>query len=284
MLSNKLRNHLREITDGLCTLLKGILIKRMEEYPGIAIVAPKYYWGKLSSLQENEQLKLKRKYDTIAELLKLVFCNAPNGVAYKLDESDKMFRMWLELESNWGLSKNPEENLIEVKKASERIESLIDILDVDAEGQIILIPDTNSLLISSDPSAYITIPGSDRFVFLLLPTVLGELDSLKILHRNPDVREKAQKAIKRIKGWRKQGSLTEGVKVHKSITVLAEHKEPDMKNSLSWLDDKNSDDRIIASVLAVQSTFPSSRIILVTGDINLQNKADSAIIEIGELE
>ena len=119
---------------------------------------------------------------------------------------------------------------------------------------------------------------------MLLPTVLGELDKLKILHRNPDVRDKAKKIIRRIKGWRKQGSLVEGVKVDKTITVMVEFKEPDMANTLSWLDSENSDDRIIASVLSIQASFPTSKIMLATGDINLQNKADSAMIEIVELE
>ena len=195
-----------------------------------------------------------------------------------------MYRAWLELDSNWSLTPHRDSNIQKFKEISKKLEKLIDVLDVDENGQIILIPDTNSLLISSDPKAYESIPGLEKYTFLLLPTVLGELDKLKILHRNPDVREKAQKAIKRIKGWRIQGSLTEGVTVNKTITVMAEHKEPNMRNTLSWLDDENADDRIIASVLSVQSSFPSSRVILVTGDINLQNKTNSAMIEIGELE
>ena len=55
--------------------------------------------------------------------------------------------------------------------------------------------------------------------------------------------------------------------------------EPDMKSSLSWLRGDVRDDRIIASVLELQSVNPVSRVILVTGDINLQNKADVAMIE-----
>ena len=284
MTSKKIRNQLKEITDNLCDLIQEIPIEKKQDYPGIIDMSPSYYWGELSSSQENIQIKLKRKYDVIAELLKIIFHNAPNGVTHKVDESDKYYREWLELDFNWFLSLSREENDKKLREASEAIENLLDILEVDSEGKIILIPDTNSLLISSDPKLYETIPDSKGFIFLLLPTVLGELDELKILHRNPDVREKAKKAIKRIKGWRKQGSLTEGVTVNSTVTVMAEHKEPDMENTLSWLDTENSDDRIIASVLSVMSVFPSARVILVTGDINLQNKADSAMIEIGEME
>jgi rRNA-processing protein FCF1 len=284
MITQKIRHQLKDITDSLSKLINEIPIKTMEDVPGIAIIAPDHYFGKLSPEQKNVQLKLKRKYETLSELLKLTFRNAPDGVAQKLDEADETFRAWLELEPSWSLSTNRSSNDETLKKASGKIESLIDILEVDRNGQVIIIPDTNSLLISSEPKSYEAISGAKTFVFLLLPTVLAELDSLKILHRNPEVREKAQKVIKRVKGWRNQGSLTEGVTVNKTITVMAEYINPDMTNTLSWLDGNNSDDRIVASVLSIQAAFPSSKIVLATGDINLQNKADSAMIEVGELE
>ena len=97
------------------------------------------------------------------------------------------------------------------------------------------------------------------------------------------MREKARKVIGRIKGWRKQGALVDGVTVDKSIKVKAASREPDLKKTLSWLDPSNNDDRIIASVLTLQSESPSAQVILVSGDINLLNKADVAMIETAEL-
>jgi predicted ribonuclease YlaK len=104
-----------------------------------------------------------------------------------------------------------------------------------------------------------------------------------MLHRNQDVREKAKKVITRIKGWRAQGPLLDGVLVDKTIIVRALHNEPKVADSLSWLDADNADDRIVASVLHIQATSPSAHVILVTGDINLQNKADAAMIETVEI-
>jgi len=112
--------------------------------------------------------------------------------------------------------------------------------------------------------------------------VLKELDGLKILHRNPGVRDKAKKMITRIKGWRNQESLLEGAKVDRTITVMTIAKEPKMESSLSWLDKDIADDRLIASILEVMTVYLSDRIILVTSDINLQNKADTAFIEYKE--
>ena len=57
-----------------------------------------------------------------------------------------------------------------------------------------------------------------------------------------------------------------------------------MADSLSWLDADNADDRIIASVLHIQASSPSAHVILVTGDINLQNKADAAMIETAKID
>ena len=57
----------------------------------------------------------------------------------------------------------------------------------------------------------------------------------------------------------------------KSIAV-----EPDMNNSLSWLDTSNNDDRFIASFIEVLRENPDSIVQLVTNDLNLQNKMEFA--------
>ena len=146
-----------------------------------------------------------------------------------------------------------------------------------------MIPDTNAIASEPAPIKYKRIAIDDTFVFLLLPTVLAELDALKIYHRNPDFREKVIKVINMIKGWRNQDNLRDGVTVDRTITVKAIANEPDMAQTLSWLAKENRDDRIIASVLQVQSAYPHARIVLVTGGINLSNKADVARIETAEL-
>ena len=112
---------------------------------------------------------------------------------------------------------------------------------------------------------------------ILLPTVLRELDQLKVTHRNEDVPKKAEGLITRIKGYRARGSLTEGVPLRKGASTLrGVATEPDMAASLSWLDAGNDDDRLLASFLEVMRQYPHSAVILVTRDINLQNKAELA--------
>ena len=71
--------------------------------------------------------------------------------------------------------------------------------------------------------------------------------------------------------------------VDRTITIKAIAIEPDMQDTLSWLDKENRDDRIIASVLEVQSSYPNALVVLVTGDVNLSNKADLGRIDTSEL-
>jgi hypothetical protein len=45
---------------------------------------------------------------------------------------------------------------------------------------------------------------------------------------------------------------------------------------LSWLDPANDDDRILVGFIEVMRQYPRCLVFLVTGDINLANKADYA--------
>ena len=54
-----------------------------------------------------------------------------------------------------------------------------------------------------------------------------------------------------------------------------EHREVDTRSVLQWLDPGVPDGRIMAAALRLQSDHPAGVVILVTTDINLQNKADA---------
>jgi hypothetical protein len=225
-------------------------------------------------------LAIKRSYEPVLELLRLLLIRAPDDLVKQLEDADQQFRVWLELQSNSSLSPDVSKNEANLRTTGAALEQILAVLAVTGDGKMVVVPDTNSLIGHPDPLEYRSIVAADAFVFTLLPTVLGELDRLKIEHRNLDVREKAKAAIRRIKGWRLQGSLSAGVIVDKTITVKACQSERDMTRTLSWLDGDVQDDRIIASVIALQAERPASRVVLVTGDINLQNKADAALVEI----
>jgi hypothetical protein len=68
------------------------------------------------------------------------------------------------------------------------------------------------------------------------------------------------------------------VKVQGDVWVRAEGREPNFSATLSWLDPNVADDRLLASVFEIQRRHPTSRVVLLTGDVNLLAKADTARI------
>src|SRR5262249_4534149 len=116
-----------------------------------------------------------------------------------------------------------------------------------------------------------------RFTLILVPAVLSELDALKVNHRNETVRRKAETLIRQIKEYRRRGNLTRGVPVVKDkIDIVGIATEPSMKTTLPWLDLQNNDAGWFAAVIEVMRSRPRPRVIIVSRDINLQNKADFA--------
>jgi predicted ribonuclease YlaK len=118
-----------------------------------------------------------------------------------------------------------------------------------------------------------------EFLLILTPTVLSELDEMKIVYRVEAVREKAEKIIRQIQEFRRRGSLVTGVPIVKGKSVLkALATEPIFSEAPAWLDRDNADDRLLASTVEILRKNPSSPVAIVTRDINLQNKADYARI------
>lgn len=282
--SAALRTTLKRITDELAALIAQIPVRRFDRSGGVIVVCPDYFWQDLTAEQSNVQLKIKRDFESWLERVKIMFRGSSEEVQYELQQAEAAFNTWIELDhNNWELTPDRAQNESHLRNDAAAFEKLTNILDPGKGSHVILVPDTNAIVKEPDPTQYRGLVGSDTFTFLLLPTVLSELDKLKNHHRNPDFRDKADKVVTRIKGWRKQGSLSTGVTVDKTIQVRALHNEPNMKNTLSWLDPYVLDDRIIASLLEVQTSNPADRVILLTGDINLQNKADATAIEHLEL-
>src|SRR5439155_14433359 len=116
-----------------------------------------------------------------------------------------------------------------------------------------------------------------RFSLVLTSTLLGELDELKMPHRGATVRKKAESAIRRIKEYRRRGNIHQGVPLNSErSTVRMTAVEPNFDTTLPWLERTVEDDRLLASVLEIVREHPHSPVILVTRDVNMQNKADLA--------
>jgi len=177
-------------------------------------------------------------------------------------------------QSNMTWHKTIEEAIISFNKSLDnQIESINSVHGKIGKGRL-FIPDTNVFISNPNPHDYEV---NKKCSIILLPTVLGELDRLKVEHSNENVRNKAKTIIRNIKEYRRRGRLLDGVKITDKISAFTIATEPKFEDKPSWLDLKNKDDRFIASCFEVASKFPDSEISILTLDINMQNKADFAM-------
>lgn len=184
---------------------------------------------------------------------------------------DKIFEAVTQESNHWY------ENISEVQsKVMTEFNVLINVMDslydpMDAE--LLLVVDTNALLTCSDLDRW-RIVGVKKFTLMLMPTVLSELDYLKIDgKKTEEVRNKAKKLTKQIKEYMRRGDLSEGVTIVKDkVLIRSIATEPNFKNMPSWLNENNGDDKLLASFIEVTSNYPRTAVYMVTVDTNLLNK------------
>ena len=231
--------------------------------------ASKYRW---QDKDEKTQVLLRKKYQKFYENFSLLLDKATPQIAKKVEDTNKETINLIEQNKAPNSIEEGKSNFRDYAKVFKDFLNLLTSLD----KQILIVPDTNSIIKFPEPNQYCKIATSNKFQFVILPTVLSELDKLKITHRDDNFREKVKSVIKRLKGYRTQGDILEGIIINKTITIKMIATEPNLKNTLKWIDKENNDDRIIASVLELQLQNPSQNIIFVTSDVNLQNKAQMA--------
>ncbi|AOR28748.1 hypothetical protein FORMB_17090 [Formosa sp. Hel1_33_131] len=229
-----------------------------------------------SRKDEKNQIKARQEFDKFYNNFELLLDKAtPNN----LKKIDKAKTNIINLIEQTKVPVNIESGKNNFLKYTKVFKEFLELLQ-DEETATMIIPDTNSIIQYPDPISYKNIANSSEFDFVILPTVLSELDKLKISHRNEDFRKKVKSVIKRLKGYRKQGDVLKGVTVNKTVTLKMIATEPNFEKTLNWLDPNNNDDRIIANALELQINKPSNNLIFVSSDMNFQNKAQLANLTI----
>lgn len=268
---DKVRQTMFELLDN-----SRIKFRKDDPYSNVVIITPTQYWDTSTESEQILQIKLKKSYTQWIEIFKLFTENSPDISKRKIDQTDKFVNNWIEKKSDWGIPSTIAEAKVKFESEIEFFYDTLKLYSNTGNKEIIIVPDTNALIQEPDPKSYKLISGFENLTIVFLPTVLSELDELKIKSSNPEFQKKVKSVIKRLKGYRQQGSLIEGVLVEKTIYLKMIATEPNFGKTLSWLDENNNDDRIIASALEIQRDNPSSAVCLVTSDINLQNKAEMA--------
>jgi rRNA maturation endonuclease Nob1 len=283
--ADRLKEQLQSIEDQALQLIDASTIDRFvnDPYSGVIILAPEFYWGKANEGQQRLQLRLKETYSDWFERFGLFFGNAPEEMQSQIEETHTFVTKWIDQDnSSWDIPATIEQAKLKFREELKNFHELIEVMRDPQGSEAILIPDTNALISAPDLSHYSAVIGRPDYAVIVVPTVLEELDKLKVNHRDRDFRNKVASVIRRLKGLRQQGSLLEGVTVNKTVTVKMVAREPNFRDTLHWLDPANNDDRIIASALQLQRSNPSSTVVLVTSDINLQNKAEMASLPFSE--
>lgn len=266
----------------MCELLDSlfptnILLRDLNDRGGsIIIVGPSHVFPQLDSAQRRICSRIGEELDHFMAVVRAMLRSRPKASQQSLSQAEKTLRAVAD-QTHVHYSSTDEVKAGVTKALDELLALIIDLHD-DSEGDILLVPDTNALLSSPALESW-NYEDFDAFQLVLVPTVLAELDELKVSHRNQDVRDKANALIRQIKEYRRRGKLNAGVPIVRNrITLRALAVEPDLDASLPWLDRTNADDRILASCVEVMRTHPRAAVVLVSGDINIQNKAEFALI------
>jgi len=241
------------------------------------VTAADWGWGPGDEAVAKVQMDLLGRYSAWFDRFLLLFPHPTPDVQSKIKEADDFIRRWAARDGTFDHS--IPQTIQEAKAVAARrlaaFDELISLAARQGDATLRVVPDTNALLRNPAVEDYAPVVGAASYMVHIVTVVLAELDDLKDRGRTPDVREKAEKVIRRLKGLRNRGSLAEGVTVAGKVRLRLEHREVDAQSVLPWLDPSVPDDRIMAAALRLQSDHPAGVVILVTTDINLQNKADA---------
>jgi rRNA-processing protein FCF1 len=153
----------------------------------------------------------------------------------------------------------------------ERQLALIEDLPAAVEPpELIVLPDTNALI--QDPAMESWVLGDKPATIVIAQEVVSELDRKKV-EGNASVAAKADGLIRRLNEYGRRGDTLVGVNLAGRLRLRELALAPDMSLMPEGLDPTHSDDRILATCLWASAQHLTSRVVLVTRDRNLRNKA-----------
>jgi hypothetical protein len=237
-------------------------------------VGPTGRWNDLGDQGRQLQTRALDEYRQLVVKLRVLLRGLPADALLEFDHDEREVLEYLERKNTFDreVEKARDDAVASLRKQLQQLASLHD----RGDGRDVYLPDTNALLYNPALEEW-RFDESGPFELVLAPSVVVELDELKVNDRNEDVREKAESLIRRIKGYRTRGELTAGVPLVTGTSMIrAFPVEPKVDESLPWLDPTNRDDRFIATALEVVRQHPRSAVTIVTRDLNLQTKAEYA--------
>lgn len=281
-----LRARAERICEGGCRLLKDFSGMHPANTPNdsVVLISPSgdQFWNDLPSGGKQIQAGLLPEIDRFSELIRTLIQNLPGTAQQNIISALESIRNAIEQDgTTWWKTKA--EAVEGFRESINQILAILENYSTTAANIFLAIPDTNALLANPDIEHW-RFDDARHFTILLTPTVLSELDKHKINHKNEQVRDKATTLIRKIKEYRRRGSIHDGVPIVTDLISLRFiAKEPGMSQTLSWFDSENADDRFLATALEVMRENMGSVVFIATSDINMQNKAEMAGIPFREV-
>ena len=278
----------------LATLADGLLDASTIEYRGnlnrgedFVVIAPDWAWGEPTDELRRLQMTLVPQFEAWWERFYLLLRDAPQELKQKVVENQVAIHEWLARDgtswSGWDVPTTVAEAKSMLGERFERLGQFLELVaPAAAEGGVLAIPDTSALIDAPDLAVYPEALGVADADLYLVPGVLSELDALKDQGRNQDVRDKARAAGRAIRDLRQGGSLLDGVEIAAGVRVFSRPQEPQFEGLPGRLDRSVPDDRILAAAFELQREHPTAAVVLVTGDMNLQTKAELARLPFAE--
>jgi len=239
-----------------------------------------FFWDELPEAGRRLQAKLLEAYGHFTQLLETLLVGQAADTLRETRRAHDVVERLITLHGP-EVSTDRERPLAAALAAIDAQVALLGRLYAATEDPIV-VPDTNALLYNPDLDAW-EFDGLSKFTIVLTPPVLTELDRHKVNHRVAGVRQRAGKLVNQVKEYRRRGRLVDGVTIRADRSTLRTvATEPRMDESLPWLDPENADDRLLASFIEVMRAHPRSVALLITRDVNLQNKLEFAGLPFAE--
>lgn len=279
---NSLLQLLKKRGDDLCSQATRLILDFSSMHPinkpnQIPIISARgnHSWNPLSAEGKQLQATILPKINQFYDLIIVLSHDLPGTAHGELKSALSTIQDSITQDSfTWW--ETTEEACNGIKNLFEEVFSIMDGYYGNSTNEIVIIPDTNALLENPMLEQW-QFESINTFTFVLVPSVISELDSQKVNHRNEDVRNKASALIRKFKEYRRRGDIHVGVSVIKDrIIFRAVATEPKMDKSLSWFDPANADDRFLAASLEIMRSNMGAEVYIVTSDFNMLNKADLA--------
>ena len=238
----------------------------------IVIITPHpWTWGPLSPDGQRLIGVARRALDAwVEKATGAIHASAHERVVDFVDEQTRLCRVVERSSQSDGPSAPDIPGVLrDVHEALDRQLALVEELPSAHEpAATVVVPDTNALIY--DPAIETWNVGTEPIVITVLPQVISELDGKKM---DTAIGEKAKGLIRRFKEFDRRGDTLVGVPIVGKVMFREVAVDSAFDGAPSWLDKRNADDRILAGALELAQREISSRVVLVTRDRNMQNKA-----------